>query len=156
MRPFYVITLALAVFTGCRDSGDLSAPLWYRGDLTQDIVMAGVATDPLSLYPTGQYSLSSVALNGDQLTMNIILRGTDPRHFKLIAYDYWIETDPVQVDAMLSYEPSSDSGATCSRSLRFNLRPMRDAYTHGRAIRGRIDLNIVVPWIPLARVGYEF
>ncbi len=142
MRFTLSFLLGLASFIGCRDSGEIAGPLWYDGGRTGDIVMADPQADPLSLYPTNPYSILAATLSGDVLTLNVSLSSAHPQGLTLVVFRYWLKSNPVQVDAIVSFERSGNTATTCQRWVRFNLVPLRDAYIRAYGSNGPITLNL--------------
>lgn len=111
-----IVSLALV---GCTDLGQ--APEWQE---TQNVILVSQSSFQPDQWPTGDYNIESAVLEGDLLKLKVTLPGNPPTRFRLVAWNY-LETAPVQVYALLSFEarPAVDKRSACD--LAFDLTPLK-------------------------------
>lgn len=124
-------------------------------DITSDIILANDL--PANHWPQGEYILHSALLDGDILELEIGFRGNPSKNIKLVAYNYWLETFPVQVDVLLSFIPDSLGNGFKYQKRKFNLFPLKLAYKESYPRdSGKIMIVIRYPGTPNSLILYTF
>lgn len=92
-------------------------------------VLVALDSDPDS-YPADPLTLDEAAIAGDVLEAALTYGGGCTLHeIDLVAFNGWLESFPVQVDALLSHEDNGDMcDALVIETRRFDLRPLAEAY----------------------------
>lgn len=118
---------------------------------------------PPSNWPMDPYILDAARITGDTLVLRVDHGGGCRQHaFALVAWDGFLESVPVQVQAVLAHEDRDDPCDALVRSdLIFDLAPLRAAYSEAyRGEHGRLVLRLSNPRAlagpPLRTVLYEF
>ena len=118
------IALLLVVLAGCNNSSDSTDNF----SQPKNIVLANPVKFDSTQWSMGEYNLQSATLKGDILTLNVSCSGNSPKDFELVAWNYWLETDPVQAYALLSFKPDTINTGSVVRVLTFDLTPLKKAY----------------------------
>jgi hypothetical protein len=113
--------------------------------------------------PRDSWQLSNARIDGDTLHLRISHGGGCARHgYGLVAWNGWMESNPVQVGVVLLHESNDDPcDALLSPNLRFDLKPLRDAFVEayggpGGTIIINLDNPSGAPTPPAARLTYTF
>ena len=133
---------ALVVCTACRESvgPDLSAS-------TVGSIVVSFNT-ALSSLKRDLYDIESVRIDGDSLHLKIRHSGGCEQHeYGLVAYNGWMESQPVQVAATLLHDGNGDKcDALLQPELRYDLTPLRLAYAEAyRTSHGTIVIQLSDP-----------
>jgi len=118
------VALLFVAFVGCNNNPERilgSAP-------PIDIVLADPTSFDSAQWPAGQYILQSAALEGDILSLRVRCSTQSPADFQLVAWNYWLESNPVQVYAFLSFQPDTVNAGAAEVTVAFNLAPLKEAY----------------------------
>ncbi len=114
-------------------------------------------------WPRDPYVLDSARVSGDSLILAVRHSGGCRTHrYGLVAWNGWLESSPVQVDALLAHDDRDDPcDAVISARLSFDLTPLREAYLSAyRNSARRVWINLSDPSSPVApaltSVLYEF
>lgn len=80
--------------------------------------------------PRDPYTLKNVEIEGDFLKMELEYSGGCKEHeFKLIGTKNFMESEPVQIDVLLSHNANNDScESLITEALRFDLEPLKEAW----------------------------
>lgn len=96
-------------------------------------------------WPSDQLTIREFTIRGDSLELAVSFGGGCRDHtFILLSDAAWMESYPVQVAVKLAHDANGDNcKALLSRVLRFDLTPLRNAYTASyQATTGIMKLNI--------------
>ena len=100
--------------------------------LTQDGRGQAVLSDQLdaSRWPSDPITVENASVSGDTLAISVNHGGGCARHsYQLVISRTWMESNPVQVPALLSHDAHGDTcKALLRRDLRFSLTPLANAY----------------------------
>ncbi|MGH8434582.1 MAG: hypothetical protein ACRERX_08865 [Pseudomonas sp.] len=117
---------ALLVLTGssCDDPASPYVPADVPGRIRVDF-----STQP-GHWHADQLTIDSASIVKDVLHVNVRHGGGCARHeYAAVAWNGWLESSPVQVDAFVAHDANNDNcDALLLARLRFDLRPLRDAY----------------------------
>ncbi len=98
--------------------------------------------------PEDPLDIRSVEIANEILTATVVYSGGCVEHaFALVAWNGWLESNPVQVGAVLAHNAFDDAcDAVITRPVRFDLAPLRLAYreAYGTAPPGTTVLRIQV------------
>ena len=137
-------TLLLVLCLACADPTEPPNGYWSTTDTwVGQIVITPNANSPH--WPSDAVTIQSLAIKGDSLELAVSFGGGCRDHtFVLLADAAWMESYPVQVGVRLSHEANDDAcDALLSRVLRFDLTPLKAAYTSSyQATTGIIRLNL--------------
>lgn len=132
MRPTRTIHAAMAfavaaVSATCEDP--IGPPAGFVGSDEVGQIMMSFGTDP-QRFPRDPLVLDSASITGDTLRLHVQHGGGCERHiYALVAWNGWLESDPVQTGVLLAHEDRNDPcDALLFPELRFQLGPMRDAW----------------------------
>jgi len=123
--------LAAALITGmlaaCSDPA--GPPAGYTGPDEVGRVVMSFGVDPLR-FRRDAWALDSARIDGDTLRLRVTHGGGCARHgYALIAWNGWLESNPVQVGLLLAHDARGDAcRALLSPELRFDLEPLRAAW----------------------------
>lgn len=109
--------------------GNMLFPDVKNGLSLNDIVLSN-GTSPGD-YRIDPYNLESVSIDGDSIYFTVSYSGGCKRHdFSLVAYNYFMESHPVQVSILLAHNSNEDAcEALITKSdLSFNLLPLKNEY----------------------------
>lgn len=128
-------------------------------DLTEDDADEIVMADPLDFdrgdWPSGTYNVEKAELEGDVLHLRVSYSGCRESEFALVAWNYFMESYPVQAYALLAHE-QGDCEAFFRNDLDFDLTPLKRAYKNSYGRPGTILLSIRDRGETFATVRYEF
>jgi hypothetical protein len=96
-------------------------------------------------WPDYPVTIHSSAIVGDSLELTVSFGGGCRDHtFALLANGAWMESNPVQTGVRLAHDGSGDPcDALLSRTLRFDLSPLKTAYANSyQTATGIIRLNV--------------
>lgn len=147
--------IAIVLQIGCEDN--IQSPTL---ELVDSIIMA----DPFSFdredWPDGHYSVLEASITDDILKLQVELMGSTETDFDLVCWNYWMESNPVQADALLAYQDSDDAKKiVIERELLFDLTPMKESYLETYGAGNVIILKFRDPHHPQpgdAWLYYEF
>ena len=105
---------------GCTDLGQ--TPEWQQ---TQDIVLANPTSFRIDDWPRGDYIIESSTLHGDLLKLKISVSGSEPKSIQLVAWNYFLESSPVQAEAILSFTPRPSMNTRTTCDVTFDLSPLK-------------------------------
>lgn len=120
-----LIVISLIALLSCSDLG--LPPVTQQSGA---IILATPRDFDCEKWPVGNYSIQSSSLEGDLLKLSITCFGSLPRHFELIAWNYWLESNPVQVYAVLSFRSENPTAGSTKYDLTFDLSPMKEQWRH--------------------------
>jgi hypothetical protein len=122
--------------------------------LPRPIVME--RSDP-SRWPVGNYTLHTAALDGDTLMLKVSCRAARDVTFNLVAWNWFMESNPVQAYALLSFQPDTTITENVFHTAFFDLTPLKEAYWHTYGFgAGTIILGIRYLEPARARLWYRF
>ncbi len=146
LRRTVTLLLAAIVATGCSNTIDPGLPNGYWS-ATQSwagqVIIASDTDDPQ--WPTDPVTIHNAAVRGDSLEFEVSFGGGCRDHtFLLLSDGAWMESNPVQVGLKLSHDARGDNcKALVSRTLRFDLTPLRVAYNAAyQTTTGTLRLNV--------------
>ena len=133
---------ALLICAACRESTgpDLSAS-------TAGSIVVRFNTRLTSL-KRDLYDIESLRIDGDTLHLKVQHSGGCATHeYGLVAYNGWMESEPVQVGATLLHDGNGDQcDALLQPELRYDLTPLRLAYAEAyRTSHGTIVIQLSDP-----------
>lgn len=101
------------------------------------------------------YSIEDANIEGDILQVRVRYGGGCREHeFQLVAYSYFMESDPVQADILLSHNSNNDPCfALLTETLTFDLSPLKDEYL--RMYPGDPDGTIIL-WLHYSNIPTQF
>lgn len=85
---------------------------------------------PPARFPTGHYTLTDAAVEGDTLTLQAEVSGCEPVDAALAVSSVWAESFPPQTRGWLDFR-RQDCDAVFEQIFRFDLAPVRAAYQQG-------------------------
>jgi hypothetical protein len=150
---------SLLLAGGCEDPAGL--PHGWVGDDEAGTILVSFGTDPLR-YPRDAWSLDSARIEGDTLRLRVSHAGGCRRHgYALVAWNGWLESNPVQVGVLLAHDSRGDAcEALLAPHLRFHLAPLREAFLRDYGAGHRtLVLRIsdpADPGTPLATLSWSF
>jgi hypothetical protein len=137
--------------------GDLAGLI--NGQLPAIVRMESTPSD----WPGDAYTLGQITLSGQQLTTTATYGGGCEIHtFDLVALGGWLESNPVQVNILITHDDHGDMcDALPTVELRYSLRPIVEAYeeAYGAGATGSrtLILRMADPEGGVARlVDFEF
>ena len=155
MTQFYVICLALScllILVGCATDPDIDnkiISISSEDTLPDDTYLWGEVTfaDPTrNAWGTDGYVVNSLpSITGDVLTLNVSYSGgCEPHEFTLVTSGVFLESNPVQLQAVLAHNANGDS---CERwvteTYHFNVSALKAQYQKAyRTETGTIVLGI--------------
>jgi hypothetical protein len=156
--------LAAALITGlAAGCGDPAGPQAdYTGPADVGRILMSFGTDPLR-FRRDAWVLDTARIDGDTLHLRVTHGGGCARHgYALIAWNGWLESNPVQVGVLLAHDARGDAcEALLFPDLRFDLEPLRSAWLrdyggeHGTLVLRFTDpLNPAGP--PLGTLTWSF
>ena len=140
MTQFYIVCLALfilLVLIGCATDPDIDGKTVFISSadvLPDDIQLWGEVTfaDPTrNAWGTDDYVVNSPpSITGDVLTLNVSYSGGCEAHeFTLITSGVFLESDPVQLQAVLAHNANGDScEAWITETYHFNVSVLKTRY----------------------------
>ncbi|MFX0091218.1 MAG: hypothetical protein ACFFBD_05595 [Candidatus Hodarchaeota archaeon] len=127
---FTLVFLAVStlVITGIFDIEEL---YWMQEGHNNPIIV--VSDSDYQNAPRDPYNIKNIKLNFDTLILNITYGGGCREHdFSLITTAVFMESNPVQVNVLLSHNANNDSClALFTRTMAFNLSPLKEAWQEG-------------------------
>lgn len=106
--------------------------------------------------PRNPYTFGNLKLEGDTLTINVqYVGGFEEHEFELIGTNKFMESEPVQVNILLSHNANNDSGeALITEELTFNLTPLKEAWQQAY----QRDSGTIIIWLEGLEesISYEF
>ena len=102
----------------------------------------------------GRYLILSSEIENDVLILRVNMAEAVNSTIKLVVWNYWLETYPVQVFTLISYkEANGGSQILKEKVLRFELTPLREQYVivypgWGTSSPNRIRIGFVDPLYP--------
>ncbi|MGH7469241.1 MAG: hypothetical protein ACRENP_14895 [Longimicrobiales bacterium] len=147
LRNNFLIVFCLLPGTSCQN-GDPTGP--YVGADTAGSIRVDFTTQP-GRWHADQLVIDSASIASDVLHVHVHHGGGCARHaYAAVAYNGWLESNPVQVGAFLAHNANRDPcDALLNAHLRFDLVPLRDAYrkSYGPAAAELvIQLAEAFPW----------
>lgn len=155
MTQFYTVCLALfclLVFLGCATDPDINSKTVFvsSADVPPDDTQLWgeviFANPTRNAWGTDTYVVNSPpAITGDVLTLNVSYSGGCEAHeFTLITSGVFLESDPVQLQAVLAHNANGDScEAWITETYHFNVSPLKTRYQKAyRMETGTIVLHI--------------
>jgi hypothetical protein len=112
-----------------------------------------------SQWKMDHYTVDSVFIIGDSIHFNITFGGGCKTHdFLLAAYNYFMESYPVQAGILLSHDSNSDfCKALLTRNIAVDLSPLKQVYQNlYHENSGRIELSILFSMNEAKRIEYKF
>lgn len=130
MRCIFLFGLAAAL-AACSQHNGLPPTEPSLGAVSTAAPRAVLVSD-FSSWPTDPLDFLEVGFTGDTLVATVSYGGGCREHeFALVIADLFRESHPVQTSGLLSHDARGDlCRALITRTLRFDLSPLRDAY-HG-------------------------
>ena len=119
------IALLLLAFAGCNNTPEPTSSF----SQPKNIILADPMNFDPTQWPMGEYTVQSVTLKGNILTLRVSCSSESPEDFELVAWNYWLESNPVQAHALLSFKPDTTTTDSVVRVLTFDLTPLRNAYS---------------------------
>ena len=151
--PSILLPLLLTL-SGCTllDGG---TPIPGPGETADDPVVL-LRLGPRPDDPAHLLAIDSVSVQSDTLSLRVSFGGCDTADFELVAWNYFLESYPVQTHLTLQYE-ETDCDAVIIQDLRFDLTPLRDTYREAyQTTVGVIDLSVLGAGDVRASVRYTF
>lgn len=155
MTQFHIVCLALfclLVLIGCATDPDIDGKTVFVSAadvLPDDTQLWGKVTfaDPTrNAWGTDDYVVNDPpSITGDVLTLNVSYSGGCEAHdFTLITSGVFLESDPVQLQAVLAHNANGDScEAWITETYHFNVSPLKTRYQKAyRTETGTIVLRI--------------
>ena len=155
MTQFYTVCLALfclLVFLGCATDPDIDGKTVFVSSadvLPDDTQLWGevIFADPTrNAWGTDDYVVNDPpSISGDVLTLNVSYSGGCEAHeFTLITSGVFLESDPVQLQAVIAHNANGDScEAWITETYHFNVSPLKTRYQKAyRTETGTIVLSI--------------
>lgn len=153
MRPLLIGALGLLAACGGGSAPEPAAP-----DTGSSAVVGGdqrVVFGDWTRWKADPVTISSASIARDTLSLEVRYGGGCAEHsFTLVVSEAWAESYPVQAGALLAHDAHGDRcRALFTRTLRFDLSPVRDAYRRSYGgTGGKVSLGITGG----PRVLYEF
>lgn len=150
-----LIILLVLVLGGCDLVADNSSAGLEQID-PHEIVLADPADFAPEDWPSGTYTVTKAEIEGDVLHLRVTYGGCGDHDFELVAWNYFMESHPVQVHALLAHEREACE-ALFEKDLEFDLTPLKRAYQDSYGMSGTIILSVRDPgetFFPT--VHYEF
>ena len=117
----------------------------------------------LERYALDPYQIAEATVTGDTLLVTVTHGGGCRKHeYGFVVYSGWMESNPVQVRAVILHNANGDNCKALLRNeLRFDLAPLRAAYAQSYgAGGGTVIINLANPSSTngpeLKRVTYSF
>jgi hypothetical protein len=129
----------------------------YVGSDAVGRVHVALGSDPTE-WRADPLILDSARIEGDTLVLEVTHGGGCADHeYAVVAWNGWLESHPVQVGALVAHDGHDDPcDGLLSPTLRFDLRPLkdayRDAYGPGAAI---LIIRLSPPGGPVLSVEYR-
>jgi hypothetical protein len=102
------------------------------------------------------YTFGNLKLEGDTLTINVqYVGGCEEHEFELIGTNKFMESEPVQVNILLSHNANNDPcEALITEESTFNLTPLKEAWQQAY----RRDSGTIIIWLEglVGSISYEF
>ncbi len=108
---------------------------------TEAIIMADPADFDREDWPDGFYDVEEAEITGDILRLQVTYSGCREHDFDLVAWNYFMESHPVQAYALLAHD-REPCDMVLSAELRFDLTPLKDEYQRQYGTSGVIDLSL--------------
>lgn len=112
---------------------------------SNDIVLDRHYYENVSNYPNDQYTINTVELNGDILTIDVKYGGGCKEHiFSLFGSPGFMKSKPVQTDIMLSHNANNDicKVLIMSQKLSFDLTPLKEIWQQRYGESGTIIIHL--------------
>lgn len=141
-----VLVALLIAALACADATEPGAPNghWSASNTwAGEVVITPNADAPH--WPSDQVTIQGFTIRGDSLELAVTFGGGCRDHaFVLLSDATWMESYPVQVGVRLAHDANGDNcKALLSRVLRFDLSPLKSAYSASyQAASGIMKLNI--------------
>ncbi|MCY3722628.1 MAG: hypothetical protein OXG97_10440 [Candidatus Poribacteria bacterium] len=155
MTQFYTVCFALfclLVFLGCATDPDIDGKTVFVSSadvLPDDTQLWGKVTfadSTRNAWGTDTYVVNDPpSITGDVLTLNVSYSGGCKAHnFTLITSGVFLESNPVQLQAIIAHNANGDScEAWVTETYHFNVSPLKTRYQKAyRTETGTIALNI--------------
>jgi hypothetical protein len=145
-RSALLCCAVIAVFVACDEPTEPGLPngFWSVGDTWAGQVIITPNTDA-SYWPSDPVTIQGFTMKGDSLELAVSFGGGCRDHaFLLLSDAAWMESYPVQVGVRLAHDAKGDNcKALISRVLRFDLTPLRAAYSAAyQTSSGIMRLNV--------------
>ena len=159
VRSHWVI-LGLLAAVACSGGDPISPPFTTAEQPGRIAVDLGASVGGL---PRDGYQIEEAHIDRDTLRLRVTHGGGCAVHeYGLTAYDGWLESNPVQVRALLLHDAHGDMcDALLTVNLRFDLQPLKQAYLRAYGgSSGTVVIRLSDPRSlgaePLARLTYTF
>jgi hypothetical protein len=92
-------------------------------------------------------SITRAEVRGDELVLQVTYGGGCAEHdFAVYVHPAWMESLPVQVRAQLAHDAHGDNcRALLGKELRFDLRPLKEAYQRAYSASGTVVVQLQAP-----------
>lgn len=150
-----LITTSLSVYyLNCHENtvgsdksslGNLLFPDAKNIGIANDIILSN-GTDPTS-YLVDPYRIENVSLDRDSIRFTVKYSGGCKAHdFSLVAYNYFLESNPVQVNILLEHDSNKDAceALITKDNMSFSLEPLKNEYIKAYGNQGRMILNLML------------
>ena len=139
-RPLALLSVLVLALAGC----DLVALLDddAPSDAAKPALVFDDSTQTADDFPTDLYTIRSAEVRGDVVRLEATISGCDRVDANLVVSDAWMESEPVQAQAWLNFEPQDCDGIFQQR-FRFDLSRVKAAYQQAYQTRtGTLVLRI--------------
>lgn len=153
MKSIARVLLLVLVLSGCDLVPENSARLVQTD--ADEIVLADPVDFDRGDWPSGTYRVEKAEIEGDVMHLRVGYSGCRESDFEMVAWNYFMESEPVQAYALLAHE-QGDCEAFFRNDLTFNLTPLKRAYQEFYGTSGTILLSILDHGETYATVRYEF
>ncbi len=144
--------LILLLISACSEAcSEASGPVELSPNAAGRIVVSFGAS--IQAMKRDRYGIESARVADDTLHVRVSHGGGCATHeYGLIAYNGWLESNPVQVGAMVLHDGHGDTClALIHKDLRYDLQPLRAAYAESyRTTHGTIIIRLSNPASPSA------
>jgi hypothetical protein len=119
----------------CVAAGSITATLLLAQQVDSDrqiasVILADLGEFNREAWANDPYSFQVARIEGDMLQLTVSYSGGCAEHqFNLVAWNYFLESNPVQAHVLLAHNGNDDAcDAIIARDLRFDLSPLKEAY----------------------------
>ena len=121
----------------------------------EKVIMAKTENFARANWAGGSYTIVEDSIAGDILFLRVGYSGCGPHQFDMVISNYFMESEPVQVNAILPNVAELCAAAFGSQ-LQFDLTPLKRAFQEGYGENGTIIINFPEPFSGTSSVRYEF